>query len=515
MRIIYIGLFAVLCACSTETGLLVKTSKSEAAPTPDRLVFYVAEKYLGPGHFGDTEPLEDVGVAERDLLEEPYKLILRPGGYQEDGTMVVALGYQGDRLVAFGQTPMMRFLPDKVAEWDLVLEAAGHDVAVDENHCLEWLNGGEWFHIGRPGDLDCDGFVGEADCNGLTDAEDERDVDQDLVTNCGGDCDDSNDQVYPGAPESCDGADNDCNGICDDGFDEDGDTVTICGSVVAGGLCGDALIDVDCDDLDPERSPLKAEECDGIDNDCSGLCDDDAALDGDGDSYTVCGSIVGVCGLYDAWKDCAPDVADVNPGALEVCDGKDNNCDGALATSVPCFDATGECQPGTMTCDESGSTPVMSNCAGTAGAAAPGELCTLYDGCAATDSATAWECFDSGLDQQMPTSNCTVHFSDGGMCPGKSVGFPEVGTTCSSVILGGSPQMGYDITLSAGGEPTTSGVCGPVLTVNTAVPLGTTDVLIFSVVDGVGEMLRVRLTPKPVETCSVPGLVCDNLQTVP
>ena len=44
----------------------------------------------------------------------------------------------------------------------------------------------------------------------------------------GGDCDDSNNTVYPGALEVCDGFDNDCNGIVDDGPDLDGDGFTEC-----------------------------------------------------------------------------------------------------------------------------------------------------------------------------------------------------------------------------------------------------------------------------------------------
>ena len=54
------------------------------------------------------------------------------------------------------------------------------------------------------------------------------DDDADGFTNCDGDCNDANPDVHPGAAEVCDLADNDCDGVVDDGFDADADGFTTC-----------------------------------------------------------------------------------------------------------------------------------------------------------------------------------------------------------------------------------------------------------------------------------------------
>ena len=89
---------------------------------------------------------------------------------------------------------------------------------------------------------------------------DEVDSDGDGFLACA-ECDDSDDTVFPGAPELCDGIDNDCDGaVPDDEQDDDGD--------------GFAPCDGDCDDSDPAVAPDGVEVCeDGKDNDCDGVTD--------------------------------------------------------------------------------------------------------------------------------------------------------------------------------------------------------------------------------------------------
>ncbi|MBI4685852.1 MAG: transglycosylase SLT domain-containing protein [Nitrospirae bacterium] len=93
--------------------------------------------------------------------------------------------------------------------------------------------------------------------------------DNDGYTTCNGDCDDTNPNIRPGAPEICgDLKDNNCNGQVDEGccVDNDGD-----GHYAISGSCpaGD-----DCNDNNAAIYPGANEICDGIDNDCNGQKDE-------------------------------------------------------------------------------------------------------------------------------------------------------------------------------------------------------------------------------------------------
>ena len=213
----------------------------------------------------------------------------------------------------------------------------------------------------------------------------------------GGDCDDQDGAVSPAATERCNGVDDDCSGIADDGggsattwyadVDRDGygdpsTSTDACeapaGYVTTGGDCDDSdpaynpgaeessCTDVndyncdgvvgttdsgtadgdgdgvaacdDCDDADPLALPGGTEMCDGIDNDCSGLVDDNPVdgsiwyADADGDSWGDSASAVLACdapaGAAARGDDCDDTVAAVSPEAVEACNGADDNCDG-------------------------------------------------------------------------------------------------------------------------------------------------------------------------------------------
>lgn len=93
------------------------------------------------------------------------------------------------------------------------------------------------------------------------------DNDQDGWTVGRGDCDDNNPDVYPGAPEVCNGVDDNCNAVVDEGCDVDNDR--------DGWTIGEG----DCDDNNPNVHPGAAESCNSVDDDCDGQVDEGLPLE--------------------------------------------------------------------------------------------------------------------------------------------------------------------------------------------------------------------------------------------
>ena len=157
------------------------------------------------------------------------------------------------------------------------------------------------------------------------------------------DCDDSNGAIHPGATEICNGLDDDCDGDRDEDFertlwfeDADGDGYGNVGVLACVQPPGYVAQSGDCDDTDATVHPGGTEVCDGKDNDCNGSVDDGVSttfwydFDGDGFgnpfySVQACSLSAGIVANPD---DCDDLRADVHPGASELCDGVDNDCDG-------------------------------------------------------------------------------------------------------------------------------------------------------------------------------------------
>jgi len=168
----------------------------------------------------------------------------------------------------------------------------------------------------------------------------------------GSDCDPTVATTNPGATEYCDGVDNDCDGTVDeddaadastwyadidgDGYGRSSLFTDACGQ--PSGYVADAT---DCDDSDGAVNPAATEVCDGIDNDCDGTVDEDSAAgastwyaDTDGDGFGDPASTTAACsepsGYVADSSDCDDGDGAVNTDATEVCDGIDNDCDGAV-----------------------------------------------------------------------------------------------------------------------------------------------------------------------------------------
>ncbi len=145
------------------------------------------------------------------------------------------------------------------------------------------------------------------------------DADGDGFSWCASDCDDDRDDVSPGAAEVCDGVDNDCDGVTNEGtecFDDDGDGAT--------------EADGDCNDADSAVGPDATEDySNGVDDDCDGVVDH-GQTDSDGDGY------------IEAAGDCNEGNGDIFPGAPELPNGLDDDCDGVVDEGTTAYDDDGD-----------------------------------------------------------------------------------------------------------------------------------------------------------------------------
>jgi M6 family metalloprotease-like protein len=175
------------------------------------------------------------------------------------------------------------------------------------------------------------------------------------------DCNDNDPNVNPSATEMCDGVDNDCNGEIDEGFptssfyrDVDADgygnpavSVELC--AVTSGYVTD---NTDCNDTDAGINPGAAEVCDGIDNNCNGVTDEGSPTftyyrDADGDSFGDPDVTIQACtqpsGYVDNNNDCDDTDNTVYLGAPEICDGLDNDCNLLVDEALTDTDSDGLC----------------------------------------------------------------------------------------------------------------------------------------------------------------------------
>jgi len=205
----------------------------------------------------------------------------------------------------------------------------------------------------------CDGL--DNDCNGQTD-DGTLAMDPNVNVPCGsgvGDCRPGTRRCVMGTPtcvgaitataETCDGRDNDCNGTIDD-------------NVPAGASCGSSMGICRPGTLQCVGGSMRcqggvnatSELCNGLDDDCNGQTDD-GALTADPAVGAVCGSSQGECrpGITRCVSGATRCVGGTGP-ASEICDNKDNDCNGTADDNVPsggaCGSNVGVCRTGTLQC---------------------------------------------------------------------------------------------------------------------------------------------------------------------
>ncbi|MBX7226906.1 MAG: hypothetical protein K1X55_12810, partial [Chitinophagales bacterium] len=168
-----------------------------------------------------------------------------------------------------------------------------------------------------------------------------------------GDCDDTNFDINPGAPEiDCNGFDDNCDGdidensnyqlyyedVDDDGYGKTDVLVASCN----GAPPGYTALPGDCNDNNANINPGHAEiACNGVDDNCNGTTDENNInvtyyqdVDGDGygnpdESQTTCNGAPN--GYVTDNTDCDDNNSDIHPGAAEIpCTGFDENCDGEI-----------------------------------------------------------------------------------------------------------------------------------------------------------------------------------------
>jgi hypothetical protein len=208
---------------------------------------------------------------------------------------------------------------------------------------------------------------------------------------------------------------------------------------------GYAEVGGDCDDNDASVHPGATEYCNGRDDNCNGEIDEDAQLlplypDADGDGYyglveahpeDMIMGCVPTQGYAAEPGDCEPYIFEINPGAEEICDLIDNNCDGRIDEGVRPRCGEGWCVRESPTCDPAHCVPgppreeqcnfLDDDCNGLVDDDAPcpvGEAC-IAGSCRDDENAPAADAdteghdtaagTDAGADAEAGSKGCALH----------------------------------------------------------------------------------------------------------
>jgi hypothetical protein len=544
---------AALAACDDETGVLVEITR-DPATTPEgmdqlEIVIGVQRSDNASRYVRDDSSIAELALGGRDLATSPYALLLRNGGADDARVMVGVVGKKAGQTVGFaGFTDPQPFIDGQILKRQLTL-TMDPTFKVSDTGCLTWVGDTGRNQIASADDQDCDGDLAAVDCddhdrdigpsqtekcgnqiddNCNTKVDEETDDDSDGITNCEGDCDDKNAATHPGAEEICDGEDNDCNARCDDGaLDADNDSFNQCGEkILDDGTCMTG-VPADCNDGDDKIHPGATEICDGVDNDCDQTCDVGQGLDADGDGVTDCGTVPGTdpgqacLGPLDALEDCRDDDETVRPGAAEICDGKDDNCDGVLEQQEGCYGRAaggGPCRLGSAQCDDDASGDGnfgLKDCnVADGGLVFPDSFCTAYTGCASDP--TPFTCANDS--QSTLSIECTLFHTGIQLCDERTASLPEndQASSCDFTVIGGKEQAHYSVGLvdrvnGGGAQPTVHACKADFVVLDKKDVIARPDEIYLTYKDNLlaPTVNHLHITPELVAQCPEKGLVCD------